>query len=446
MNDLEVETVRNNPEKFLGSLITFTMQTSDAFNLAKEKLQNVLSNIDKCFIRDEYKVAIFTRYSLPSLRYLLSVHDLTGTQLDGLDSVATRYMKKWLNVPSHGASSANSAFLFSPDGLQFKLPSQMYKESHVLTHASSRVRADIKVQKALDAKVAREAQWSRKMSKCNASICENYLPDVPMPSWQMTKVSVVQTLRSEEKSFWREKIAPLVMQGDFLIKLLEIENGDLTWRSIIYSLPRGVLSFITRAAINCLPTADNLRRWGEKLNSRCFLCGNHETLLHILNNCSKALNQGRYNYRHDSVLTYIATTCEQLQNNIEMYIDIQGHKINGGTLPPDIVVTSNRPDIVLVDRDNKEILLAELTCPFETNIDNANARKTDKYSPLQSDIASNGYKCRLICFEVGSRGLITKYNKKRLSEIIRFVKRGEKNERPLSKVVKTVSLSIIRNL
>ena len=109
-----------------------------------------------------------------------------------------------------------------------------------------------------------------------------------------------------------------------------------------------------------------------------------------------------------------------------MYIDIQGHKINGGTLPPDIVVTSNRPDIVLVDRDNKEILLAELTCPFETNIDNANARKTDKYSPLQSDIASNGYKCRLICFEVGSRGLITKNNKKRLSEIIRFVKRGEK--------------------
>ena len=133
----------------------------------------------------------------------------------------------------------------------------MYKEWHVLTHASSRVRADIKVQKALDAKVAREAQWSRKMSKCNASICENYLPDVPMPSWQMTKASVVQTLRSEEKSFWREKIAPLVM--------LEIENGDLTWRSIIYSLPRGVLSFITRAAINCLPTADNLRRWGKNL-------------------------------------------------------------------------------------------------------------------------------------------------------------------------------------
>ena len=61
-----------------------------------------------------------------------------------------------------------------------------------------------------------------------------------------------------------------------------------------------------------------------------------------------------------------------------MYIDIQGHKINGGTLPPDIVVTSNRPDIVLVDRDNKEILLAELTCPFETNIDNNSFRNIFK--------------------------------------------------------------------
>ena len=60
-----------------------------------------------------------------------------------------------------------------------------------------------------------------------------------------------------------------------------------------------------------------------------------------------------------------------------MYIDVQGHKINGGTLPPDIVVTSNCPDIVLVDRD-KEILLAELTCPFETNIDNNSFRNIFK--------------------------------------------------------------------
>ena len=58
--------------------------------------------------------------------------------------------------------------LYSRDGLQFRLPSDMYKESHVLSHASSRLRADPKVQAVLDAKVSRESEWSRKMSLGNA--------------------------------------------------------------------------------------------------------------------------------------------------------------------------------------------------------------------------------------------------------------------------------------
>ena len=100
--------------------------------------------------------------------------------------------------------------------------------------------------------------------------------------------------------------------------------------------------------------------------------------------------------------------------------------INGGTIPPDIIVTSDRPDIVLVDREKKELILAELTCPFEPYIDSANARKTEKYSSLKSDIDLSGYKCQLICFEIGSRGLVTRNNKKKLAEITRFAKNGGK--------------------
>ena len=165
------------------------------------------------------------------------------------------------------------------------------------------------------------------------------------------------------------------------------------------------------------------------MNSRCHICGNHETLFHILNNCKTALTQGRYNYRHDSVVSYLVNVCQILNNVdkvIEVYADIKGHTVNGGTIPQDIVVTSSRPDIVLVDRGNEEVILAELTCPFEPYIDNAHDRKSEKYSSLQSDIEANGLKCRLICFEVGSRGLITKDNKNRLSEILHFVNKKEK--------------------
>ncbi len=53
----------------------------------------------------------------------------------------------------------------------------------------------------------------------------------------------------------------------------------------------------------------------------------------------------------------------------------------------------------------------ELTVPFETNITKAREYKSNKYSSLVTDIESAGYKCNLIYFEIGSRGLVSKSNK-----------------------------------
>ena len=85
---------------------------------------------------------------------------------------------------------------------------------------------------------------------------------------------------------------------------------------------------------------------------------------------------------------------------------------NGGTIPADIVATSLRPDIVIVNRQEKLIELMELTCSFEKNIDAANLRKHTNYLDLKSDIEAAGWKTSLVPFEVGSRGQITTRNKK----------------------------------
>ena len=412
----ELQNVKTKPEKFLGSMITFCMKSADAFVFVARKLDNVIENIDASLVRKEYKVATYSRYALPSLRYMLTVHDLTNTQLNDLDSKVTKYLKKWLNIPSHGATSA---ILYSHDGLKLCFPSQLYKEAHVLAYASSRYKADEKVQSALDAKLSREGEWSRKMSLCNAPVCEDYVNRSRDVNWEKTKQNIKRTLNDEQKLYWREKIAPLVFQGD-LLKLVELEQCDLTWRSIIYDLPRGVLSFITRAAINSLPTADNLKRWGKKMNTKCKMCGNHETLLHVLNMCQKALEQERFNFRHDSIVNYLVTVLKSLnQGQFEIYADIHGNTVNGGTVPSDIVPTVQRPDIVLVNRNDKYVIIGELTVPFEPNIDKARIRKVEKYSPLSSDIEEKGYTCKLICFEVGSRGLITKGNKQNISTLLR---------------------------
>ena len=79
--------------------------------------------------------------------------------------------------------------------------------------------------------------------------------------------------------------------------------------------------------------------------------------------------------------------------NIQILVDLPGLWLNGGTIPPDILVTSLRPDMVLINRTEKKIELLELTCSFEKNIEEAYIRKYKKYLSLKTDIEKNWLVC-----------------------------------------------------
>ena len=157
--------------------------------------------------------------------------------------------------------------------------------------------------------------------------------------------------------------------------------------------------------------------------SVCPLCSNHGTLEHILNFCSVSLRQGRFTWRHNSVLNHIANTI--LQNkppNLEVFSDVAGLDINGGTIPPDVLVTQSRPDLVLLSRHEKTICLLELTCSFERNAQAANLRKSTRYANLKTDLEDAGYKCMLVPFEIGSRGYVSKETRASIVNIFAYMK------------------------
>ena len=209
------------------------------------------------------------------------------------------------------------------------------------------------------------------------------------------------------------------MQGDF-VSLLAEEKDNITWKSFAYNLPKGILPFVLKASTNTLNTPDNLRRWGKKKLANCGLCGNHCTLLHILNYCKTSLDQGRFDWRHDSIVKLLASTLlEGKPASLDLYADIQGYKTNGGTIPANILCTLERPDLVLVDTGKKHIILLELTCSFESNIETANSRKNLKYQDLKRDLEGQSYVVTLLPFEVGSRGQVTKRNRTALENVFR---------------------------
>ena len=156
-------------------------------------------------------------------------------------------------------------------------------------------------------------------------------------------------VQEETVQIWNDRVGKLTMQGD-LAKLLIEEKECITWQSIIRSVPRGVVSFALNSATNTFPTPDNLKRWGKRAVSKCPLCGNNGKLEHILDFCSVSLVQGRFTWRHNTVLNHLTNTIiENKPDNIKIFSDLPEFKINGGSIPPDIIVTNSRPDLVILD-------------------------------------------------------------------------------------------------
>ena len=157
---------------------------------------------------------------------------------------------------------------------------------------------------------------------------------------------------------------------------------------------------------------------------------------HILSCCPKALGEGRYRWRHDQVLKALADSiCTAIQSSKTQVAPKQtitfvraGQRVNnqptsaGGLLatardwqlqvdlgrqlkvPANIATTSLRPDMILKSEATKQVVLLELTVPWEDRIEEANERKRAKYSELTTECRSNGWKARCEPVEIGCRG------------------------------------------
>ena len=139
--------------------------------------------------------------------------------------------------------------------------------------------------------------------------------------------------------------------------MLNEQHADISWKSIIYNLPRRELS---------LPLGLLSMHSLHSEIYKCDLCNNTQTLHHVLNHCQTMLTQGRYTWRHDSILSYIwqvVQSSELVSNeSIRVNVDLPGSMTsNISTIPVNILPTSNRPDMVLFRPQEKEIFIFELT-------------------------------------------------------------------------------------
>ena len=99
------------------------------------------------------------------------------------------------------------------------------------------------------------------------SNCFNYEASLASQT-PVLKTAVTAKVAVVHNNIWKDKAKELVSQGD-LAKLLDIEEADVTWKSLIYGVPKGVMSFAMRASTNTLATPENLKKWKKIRNYDC---------------------------------------------------------------------------------------------------------------------------------------------------------------------------------
>ena len=235
------------------------------------------------------------------LRFHLCVDAVSSYSVTRLESIATRFLKKWLNLPR----SATRVILYYP-GVCCPSITHVSREAKLSLLACVSTSSDLRLQElGLQLQLGNVALQINDNDYSILSIARKQLST--LPSARSLYVKAKNQLRDYTKSQCENHLQTLSVQSKFEGSA-ELENPCKTWNRLLKGFHPGQLSFLLRAASDTLPTPVNLQRWSLQCCARCSLCDtNHPTTAHVLSGCPVALTQQRYTYRHNQVLFVLAT-------------------------------------------------------------------------------------------------------------------------------------------
>ena len=115
----------------------------------------------------------------------------------------------------------------------------------------------------------------------------------------------------------------------------------------------------------------------------------------------------------EAATRHLPPNCTNFITYYHCHTTICFHAPHGGVIPPDILVTNLKPDLFLVNESERVIVLLELTCPWDSNIERSHNYKEEKYAPLIADLSRN-FNVYQFSIEVSVRGQISKGNRARI--------------------------------
>ncbi|XP_061896833.1 uncharacterized protein LOC133645919 [Entelurus aequoreus] len=445
-----IPTVTERPVKSLGKIFDSSLKDAVALQQTKSDLTSWLTAIDKSGLPGKFKAWMYQHGVLPRILWPLLIYEVPMTTVEVLEKTISQFLRRWLGLPR----SLSSIALYG-HSTKLQLPLRGLLEEFKVTRSREvmmyRDSADVKVASAgIVVKTGRKWQAQEAVSRAEARLRHKTLlgtvargraglGSFPKPRWDRARGKekrqlVQEEIRAEVEEERCCRMVSMSKQGAWT-RWEHAEPRKLTWAELWRAEPLRT-KFLIQSVYDVLPCPANLHIWGLADTPECKLCQRRGTLEHILSCCPKALGEGRYRWRHDQVLKALADSiCAAIQNSKSQAAPKQsitfiraGQKasrqpnFSGGLLatardwqlhvdlgrqlkfPANIASTSLRPDMVLTSESTKQVVLLELTVPWEERIDEANERKRAKYAELTVECRSNGWRARCEPVEIGCRG------------------------------------------
>ncbi|KAI7804749.1 hypothetical protein IRJ41_017191, partial [Triplophysa rosa] len=328
---------------------------------SNKELGDWLTKVDKSGLPGRFKAWLYQHSILARVLWPLLVYAVPMKTVESLERKISGFLRKWLGLPS----SLTSAAMYGTSNV-LQLPFSGFTEEFMLV----RTREVLQYRDSRDCKVSSagiEVKTGRK--------------------WKAGKVVEVAESRLRQKA----------LVGTMATGRAGLANQSL-WEADFHRV-----RFLVQAVYDALPSPANLHVWGKSETPSCLLCSGRSSLEHLLSSCPKALADGRYRWRHDQhqPVPFIkagekpwAPSDWQLQVNLGKQLRFPQH----------ISTTSLRPDMIVTSEVSKQLIMLELTVPWEERIEEANERKRAKYQELVEECRERGWRTFYEPIEVGCIG------------------------------------------
>ncbi|KAL4001244.1 hypothetical protein ACER0C_006543 [Sarotherodon galilaeus] len=390
------------------------LKDAASIQATNKDLKTWLAAVDKSGLPGKFKAWIYQHGILPRILWPLLVYEVPISTVEGFKMRISRFLHRWLGLPR----SLSSIALYGYNN-KLKLPFSSLSEEFMVSQS----RELLQYREFSDPRVALagiEVRTGRKWRAAEA---------VDIAVSRLQQRVLVGTVAQGRGSRARGKERRSLILEEVRAGVEETRASQMVQLRQQVAWTRWEQAVERKAVYDMLPSSSNLFTWGKVETPGCLLCqkrGSPCCCGHILSCYLKALGEGRYRWRHDRVLKAVADSiCSGISHNNsvcpvkntvtfikagvkpaapvrntspgllatvhdwELRVDLAKQL----KFPEAVAKTTLRPDIVVTSVVSKQVILLELTVPWEEHMEETHERKRAKYSELVEE-----------CRKVGCRG------------------------------------------